>query len=73
MFDKMLVFALLFAVGVAQEHLTCLRTENVLNPSAPPNSRTQQGAPGKRGPMGLKGQKGELGVPDNSTIEVLKG
>ena len=80
MFDRTLLFALLFSVGGAQEHLTCLRTEDVLTPSPPPppNPRIQQGAPGKQGPMGLKGDnglrgpKGEPGVLDNSSIETLK-
>ena len=78
MFDKTLLFALLCTIGAAQEHLTCLRTEDVLTPSPPPDPRIQQGAPGKRGPMGLKGDdglrgpKGEPGVPDNSSIEALK-
>ena len=78
MFDKTLLFTFLFSVGAAQEHLTCLRTEDVLTPSPPSNPRIHQGAPGKRGPMGLKGDdglrgpKGEPGVPDNSSIETLK-
>ena len=77
------MFASLFLICSAQEHLTCLRTEEALNPALPSTPRTtQQGVPGKRGPVGLKGetgsdgikgQKGDAGVPDYSQIEALRG
>ena len=73
----------LFLVCSAQEHLTCLRTEDVLTPALPSTPRaTHQGVPGKRGPVGLKGetgsdgikgQKGDAGVLDYSQIEALQG
>jgi len=65
----------------AQEHLTCLRTDDVINSS--PRTTTanvQQGRPGRRGPQGPKGDsvkgepgmKGEPGIPDHSLIESLR-
>ena len=75
-------FSFLFLVGNAQEHLTCLRTNDVFTPtstSAP--HRIQQGAPGKRGPVGpkgdtgsdgTKGDKGDDGVSNNSRINSLQ-
>ena len=75
------VFAfLLFIInGYAQEHLTCLRTDDMLTPTRHSPPRIQQGIPGKRGPRGeagltgSKGEKGEPGVPDTSEINMLRG
>ena len=77
------MFVSLFLICSAQEHLTCLRTEEVLTPAPPSTPRaTHQGVPGKKGPVGLKGetgsdgikgQKGDAGVPDSSQIEALQG
>ena len=67
------------AVCSAQEHLTCLRTDDVLNRQSPQHSqRALQGSPGKRGPRGQvgsrgsPGQKGEPGIPDNQQIKLLR-
>ena len=76
-----MVFAfMLFVINCnAQEHLTCLRTDDVLYPSRQPPPRIKQGIPGKRGPRGeagltgSKGEKGEPGVPDVSEINMLRG
>jgi len=62
----------------AQEHLTCLRTDDIISPSPPPTSNIQQGRPGRHGPPGQKGEKGmaikgEPGIPDNSQINLLRG
>ena len=69
----------LTAVCSAQEHLTCLRTDDVLNRQSPQHSqRALQGSPGKRGPRGQvgsrgsPGQKGEPGIPDNQQIKLLR-
>ena len=67
------------AVCSAQEHLTCLRTDDVLNRQSPQHSqRALQGSPGKRGPRGQvgsrgsPGQKGEPGIPDDQQIKLLR-
>ena len=67
------------AVCCAQEHLTCLRTDNVLTqPSPVASQRALQGSPGKRGPKGqvgsrgYPGQKGEPGTIDNRQIKSLR-
>ena len=57
----------------AQEHLTCLRTNDVLRPQPTVSTRIQQGPPGKRGPIGLKGNKGDPGIPDQISINELRG
>ena len=69
----------LTAVCSAQEHLTCLRTDDILNRQSPQHSqRTLQGSPGKRGPRGQvgsrgsPGQKGEPGIPDNQQMKLLQ-
>ena len=60
-------FIFLASVRCGQEHLTCLRTDDVLtqqNPQTP--QRALQGSPGKRGPrgqMGLRGRQGQKGEP----------
>ena len=79
MFYQLIVVGLAFFACNAQEHLTCLRTDDVINPPSQPNhSNTQQGRPGRRGPPGPKGEKGvglkgEPGIPDNSQINMLRG
>ena len=69
---------ILAAVCCAQEHLTCLRTDDVLNQQNPQTpQRAVQGPPGKRGAKGQvgsrgrRGQKGEPGIPDNQQINLL--
>ena len=71
---------MLFVINCnAQEHLTCLRTDDVLTSTRQPPSQIQQGIPGKRGPRGeagltgSKGAKGDPGVPDTSEIDMLRG
>ena len=63
----------------SQEHLTCLRTQDVLtqqNLQTP--QQTVQGPPGKRGAKGqvgssgIKGQKGEPGIPDNHQMNMIR-
>ena len=68
------------AACCAQEHLTCLRVNDVLTQKSPETTQTtlQQGYPGKRGPKGLEGergypgQKGEPGVCDDVQIHLLQ-
>ena len=70
----------LAAVCCAQEHLTCLRTDDVLNQQQHPQThqRALQGPPGKRGAKGqmgsrgMPGQKGEPGIPDDQQIALLQ-
>ena len=69
----------LTAVCSAQEHLTCLRTDDVLNQQSQQHSqRALQGSPGKQGPRGQvgsrgsPGQKGEPGIPDDQQIKLLR-
>ena len=69
----------LTAVCFAQEHLTCLRTDDVLNRQSQQHSqRALQGSPGKRGTRGQvgsrgsPGQKGEPGIPDDQQIKLLR-
>ena len=69
----------LTAVCSAQEHLTCLRTDDVLSRQSPQHSqRALQGSPGKRGPRGQvgsrgrPGRKGEPGIPDDQQIKLLR-
>ena len=69
----------LTAACSAQEHLTCLRTDDVLNRQSPQHSeRALQGSPGKQGPRGQvgsrgrPGQKGEPGIPDDQQIKLLR-
>ena len=67
----------LAAVCCAQEHLTCLRTNDVLIQQSPQTpQRAVQGPPGKRGAKGQvgsrgrPGQKGKPGIPDNHQIDL---
>ena len=69
---------ILVAVCCAQQHLTCLRTDDVLNqqsPQTPP--RALQGPPRKQGArsqMGLRGRpgrKGEPGIADDKQINQI--
>ena len=69
----------LTAVCSAQEHLTCLRTDDVLNRQSQQHpQKALQGSPGKRGPRGQvgsrgsPGQKGEPGIPDDHQIKLLR-
>ena len=74
MIYRLIAFSFVLVYCGAQEHLTCLRTDNVIAPSPPStNDNAQQGRPGRRGPVGLQGFKGEPGIPDNSLIDSLKG
>ena len=70
---------ILAAVCCAQEHLTCLRTDDLLTQQSTQTSRRAlQGSPGKRGPKGQvgsrgsPGQKGEPGIPDGHQIILLR-
>ena len=75
----MLISILMLNICNAQEHLTCLRTNDVLRPQPTVSTRIQQGPPGKRGPIGLKGDtgskgnKGDPGIPDQTLINALRG
>ena len=69
----------LAAICCAQEHLTCLRTNDVLNQQSPRTpQRALQGPPGKRGAKGqagssgTPGQKGEPGITDSRQINFLR-
>ena len=74
MIYRLIAFSFVLIYCGAQEHLTCLRTDDVIAPSPPStNDNVQQGRPGRRGPVGLQGLKGEPGIPDNSLIDSLKG
>ena len=71
---------LLAAVCCAQqEHLTCLRTDDVLNQQSSQSSQQAiRGTPGKRGAKGEMGsrgdpgQKGEPGIVDNHQLNLLR-
>ena len=71
------VLCFILAACGAQQHLTCLRTDEIITSSPPiTDDNVQQGRPGRRGPIGpvgLQGLKGEPGIPDNSAIDELKG
>jgi len=61
----------------AQEHLICLRTDDVINPSPNKTTTNVQGRPGRLGPQGpkgdsIKGMKGEPGISDQSLVESLR-
>ena len=79
MLNLVVCVIVLSAVCSAQEHLTCLRTDDVLNRQSQQHSqRALQGSPGKRGPRGQvgsrgrRGQKGEPGIPDDQQIKLLR-
>ena len=77
MLCKLFVVSLAIFLCTAQEHLTCLRTDDVINRPPSTDQTNTQGKPGKRGPRGLKGEpgvglKGEPGLPDNSLINTLE-
>ena len=70
---------ILTAVCDAREHLTCLRSDDVLHQQSPQTPlRALQGSPGKMGPRGQSGspgrsgQKGWPGIPDNRQINLLR-
>ena len=72
------IFIMVAACG-SQEHLTCLRTDEVLTQQNPQTiQRIVHGPSGKRGAKsqidssGIKGQKGEPGIPDNSQINMVR-
>ena len=71
------VLCFILAACGAQQHLTCLRTDEIITPSPPiTDDNVQQGRPGRRvpiGPVGLQGLKGEPGIPDNSVSDELRG
>ena len=72
------IFDLILNICIAQEHLTCLRSNDVLRLQPNVSTRTQQGPPGKRGPIGLKGDtgskgnKGDPGISDQTSINALR-
>ena len=69
---------IMVTVCESQEHLTCLRTQDVLTQNPQTSQQTVQGPPGKRGAKGqvgssgIKGQKGEPGIPDNSQMNMVR-
>ena len=72
------IFVMVASCG-SQEHLTCLRTDEVLTQqNSQTIQRTAQGPPGKRGAKGqvgssgIKGQKGEPGIPDNPQMNMVR-
>ena len=76
---KLVVFILHLAVCCAQEHLTCMRTDNILTEEKPQVPKgIALGLPGKRGEKGnmgsrgIQGQKGEPGIPDNYQMNLLQ-
>ena len=79
MIFHLFIFDLILNICNAQEHLTCLRTNGVLRPQPTVSTYIQQGPPGKRGPIGLKGDtgskenKGDPGIPDQTSINALRG
>ena len=78
MLHHLIVFCLLLITCNAQEHLTCLRTDDIIYSSPRPTLNVQQGRPGRRGAPGQKGEpglaiKGEPGIPDNSQTNSLRG
>ena len=79
MIFHLFIFDLILNICNAQEHLTCLRTNDVFRPQPTVSTRIQQGPPGKRGPIGLKGDtgtkgdKGNPGIPDQTSINPLRG
>ena len=79
MIFQLFIFDLILNICIAQEHLTCLRTNDVLRPQPTVSTRIQQGPSGKRGPIGLKGDtgskgnKGDPGIPDQTSINALRG
>ena len=79
MLKVVVCIVIVVAVCCTQEHLTCLRIDNLLTQqSLQTPQRALQGSPGKRGPKGQAGsrghpgQKGEPGIPDSSQINVLR-
>ena len=79
MIFHLFVFNLILNICNAQEHLTCLRTNDVLRPPPTVSTRIQQGPPGKRGPIGSKGDtgskgnKGDPGITNQTSINELRG
>ena len=78
MLYKLFAVSLAILLCTAHEHLTCLRTDDLINQPTSTAQTVTQGKPGKRGPRGLKGEpgvglKGEPGIPDNSLINSLRG
>ena len=71
------VLCFILATCGAQQHLTCLKTDEIIAPSnQTTDDNVQQGRPGRRGPpepVGLQGLKGEPGKSCNSVIDELKG
>ena len=77
--EEEVCFTILSTVCCAQEHLTCLRTDDMLNQQSPQTpQRDLQGSPGKRGAKGQMGsrgspgQKGESGIPDDRQMILLR-
>ena len=72
------IFNLILNICNAQEHLTYLRTNDVLTLQPTVSTRIQQGSPGKRGPIGLKGDTGSKGnkgdprILDQTSINALR-
>ena len=77
---KVAVTILLLGACFAQEHLTCMKTDQILTQSnRQPPLRRLQGPPGKLGPRGQtgprggKGSKGEPGTSGNQNIGMFRG
>ena len=71
---KVVVIILYFALCFAQEHLTCLRTDNILpQPNPQAHQRAVQGPPGKRGPKGQDGSTGSKGQKGQEGLKGSKG
>ena len=68
---QLLTFCLIFVACDAQEHFTCLRTDDVFNPAIPQSSSNIQR--GYRCKEGRKGEKGNPGTPDNSQFNLICG
>ena len=76
---KLVVCIIILTAVCSEEHLTCMRTDEVFTQIIQQNhQRALQGSPGKRGPKGQigsrenPGQKGEPGIPDNHQINLLQ-
>ena len=83
MIDEWIVFCFILVTCGAQQHLTCMKTDEIIAHSPPfTDDNVQQGRPGRRGPRGPVGRKGrngppglkgEPGISDNSVIDELRG
>ena len=76
---NLVVFSCILIVCCAQEHLTCLRTDDILSQQRLQSTENVvQGIPGKRGAKGqdgsrgIKGQKGEPGITDDDHMKFFR-